>query len=141
MDAKAKLDEELRLRRLDAIERDQVAWKEVLAARDGGSPPEEVSARLGTLLARPSSTPENALRAARFVRAELDAELRDEERHALDDLEARVAALEVGPSRLKVELYNIAQRLGRRSLLEESWFQELFDRSETRAMLDHTEAG
>lgn len=81
-------------------------------------------------------TVESSLEATHLAQMALASHLNAQERAHLAELESQVMARHVGPSALKSAIYRLARHYRVPSLLKSSWFDELFDRVETRRLTD-----
>ena len=123
-------------RHLQAIECIPEGYRSLSIRLDQGEDPAVLVAELDRLLAEASPTPEQTVNASHSARKELRSHINAAETENLDALEERVLALEVGPSRLKVEIYNLARKYELHHLVESTWFNDLMERTETRRLLD-----
>ena len=121
--------------RLELLEKDPMALEQMGLALEAGESEEALTARLDAALARETSV-EAGVAAGREAVRELEPSLADEDRELLSALERRVLACEVGIAPLKAEIFRLARRAQARDLLDNSWFQEVFERVETRRVAD-----
>jgi hypothetical protein len=135
-DPAQRLSERLRREELLVCERSPELHAEILRRLEASPPPEEVEPLLDQALAG-QRTVESSLAAARLARKLLDPHLLPEEVKRLDEMEALVRSRALGPSVLKSEVYLLARARHVAALLATTWFDELFDRVETRRMTDH----
>jgi hypothetical protein len=120
---------------LELLEKDPVALQELERAAEAGEPEAVLTARLDLALARETDVASTVAAGREAVR-ELEPGLEDEDRRRLRALERRVLAYEVGVAPLKAEIFRLARRAQARELLDNSWFQEVFERVGTRRAAD-----
>jgi hypothetical protein len=124
---------------LEAFARAPEIWSEIEGRLEDGAAASDLMPLLERALARPA-TIEGTVAAARKVRQAIGQRLSEGERRRLDALEEQVLAGQTGPTLLKGVIYRLARTLDAREVLESTWFDDLFDRVESRRHTDHDAA-
>lgn len=127
--------EQVERKQLEALSRSPAAFEALVRRTLVDEPLSALEAELARILALPLD-PDAIPTAARAALAPLLPHLTAADRAALELQADQVKSREIGPSRLKASIYNLAQRHGLTQLLENAWFHDLMDRTETRRLLD-----
>ncbi len=124
---------------LEARARSPELWAKIEALKKSRGSAAEIEDLLDRALAMPTSLA-GTVQASAEARKTLDPHLDEGTRRRLDAVEAQVLAGHTGPSLLKGMLYRAAKEHRCRELLKATWFEELFDRLESRRFTDHDAA-
>ena len=120
---------------LRACERSPDLHHQIRRSVEGKVSLETAEALLEKALAASPSVPA-IVDASRCALRSLDGKLASVERDRVEQIQKLVLDHHVGPSVLKAEIYRLARHHQAQDLLDSTWFDELFERSETRRLTD-----
>lgn len=123
----------LQRHRLRLLERCPGRYEDLQARLQRGESPNRLQPLLDSALRRPA-TPASSVEASHEAVRLLSPHLQPGEAQRLAVLQDRVLQHKTGPSTLRSEIYHFARRYSVQPLLESSWFDDVFERVETRRL-------